>query len=431
MCLNPSPAASDPKDRSFIMPTAPDLLQLNPFARLNQLLAGLQPGESPLPNGRPVNISVGDPRTSMPSFALDAMVEAEAGWSRYAPLRGLPAYQTAVEAWLRQRYGLPAGFIDPARNLIPVAGSREGLFFAVQAAVARKRAVLASDGGKAQVPAVLLPDPGYHVYAAAALAAGAEPVWVDSDQAQGGFPRYDRLPDAVLARSAAAILCSPANPQGPVAGTAVVKHALRAARERGYLLAVDECYSEIYGATPPAGALSIAAQEGGLEGLLVFNSLSKRSGAPGLRLGFAAGDAAWIYALEGYLRSGGAGPGLPVLAAGAALWSDESHVLLNRAYYERNMILAEQILGETFGWRRPAGGFFLWLDVSAGRCVDGEDAARRLFTEGGITVLPGAYLSVGRGAGENVPGRRFIRASLAEPPVILEPVLARLAEILL
>src|SRR5690606_9939444 len=139
----------------------------------------------------------------------------------------------------------------------------------------------------------------------------------------------------------------------------------------------------------------------------------------------------WMRAMEGYLRTGGAGPGLPLLAAGAALWGDDEHVARNRAYYAENLALAERILGPALGWRRPAGGFFLWLDVSAGRCAEGEAATLRLFREGGITVLPGAYLSVGRAAGEALPGRRFIRASLAEPPAILEPVLARLAEILL
>ena len=408
------------------MSTAPDLLQLNPFHRLNQLLAGLTPGASPLPDGQPINLSVGDPRTSMPAFAAEAMRAAEAGWSRYAPARGHPGYLAAVQAWLTRRYALPAGFLDPARHIVPVAGSREGLFFAVQAAVAAKRAQL---GGAA--PVVLLPDPGYHVYAGATAAAGAEAIYVTVDAGSGQLPAYEALPAAVLERAALAFLCSPANPQGAVADAARLAAALGHARRHGYVLAVDECYSEIYAAEAPTGGLRVAADGGSLEGLLVFNSLSKRSGAPGLRLGFVAGDPALIRAIEGYLRFGGAGPGLPLLAAGEALWSDEAHVVANRAYYDRNLRLAERILGNAFGWRRPAGGFFLWLDVSPGRFDDGEAAARALFTEGGITFLPGAYLSVGRAAEAAVPGRRYLRASLAEPPAILEPVLTRVAEILL
>ncbi len=408
------------------MTAAPDLLQLNPFHRLNQLLAGLTPGRSPLPDGQPVNISVGDPRTSMPSFAAEAMAEAVAGWSRYAPARGHPGYLAAVQAWLTRRFDLPADFIDPARHLVPVAGSREGLFFAVLAAVARKRAAL----GGAQ-PVVLLPDPGYHVYAGAAAAAGAEAVYVKVDATTGELPDFHLLPAEVLPRAALAFLCTPANPQGAVASRARLADALGHARRHDYVLAVDECYSEIYGETAPVGGLQVAAASGSLEGLLVFNSLSKRSGAPGLRLGFVAGDATLIRAVEGYLRFGGAGPGLPLLAAGTALWQDEGHVVLNRAYYDRNLQLAERILGNAFGWRRPAGGFFLWLDVSAGRFDDGEAAAKALYTEGGITFLPGGYLSVGRSSTADAPGRRYLRASLAEPPAILEPVLTRVAEILL
>ncbi len=408
------------------MSAAPDLLQLNPFHRLNQLLADLTPGRSPLAEGQPVNLSVGDPRTSMPASAEQAMAEAAAGWSRYAPARGHPGYLAAVHAWLNRRYGLPADFLDPARHIVPVAGSREGLFFAVLAAVARKRAAL----GGAQ-PTVLLPDPGYHVYAGAARAAGAEPVYVQCDATTGQLPDYAQAPDDALARAALAFLCTPANPQGAVAPAERLAAALAEARRRDYVLAVDECYSEIYSGAPPAGGLQVAAASGGLDNLLVFNSLSKRSGAPGLRLGFVAGDAALVRAVEGFLRFGGAGPGIPLLAAGAALWGEETHVAANRAYYARNLDLAERILGNAFGWRKPAGGFFLWLDVSAGRFQDGEAAARALYTEGGITFLPGGYLSVGRESVEGAPGQRFLRASLAEPPAILEPVLTRVAEILL
>jgi N-succinyldiaminopimelate aminotransferase len=409
--------------RESPMSTAPDLLQLNPFHRLNQLLAGLAPGRSPLPDGKPVNLSVGDPRTTMPAFAAEAMRAADAGWSRYAPARGHPDYLAAVQAWLDRRYALPAGFLDPARHLVPVAGSREGLFFAVLAAVAAKRAAL---GG--EQPVILLPDPGYHVYAGATAAAGAEAIYVP---ATDGLPDYGAVAPEVLRRAALAFLCTPANPQGVVAGRDRLAEALRQARQAGYLLAVDECYSEIHGGEAPTGGLRVAAESGSLEGLLVFNSLSKRSGAPGLRLGFIAGDAAMIRAIEGFLRFGGAGPGVPLLAAGAALWREEGHVADNRAYYDRNLRLAERILGNGFGWRRPAGGFFLWLDVSPGRFDDGEAATRALYSEGGITVLPGAYLSVGRVSVAAAPGRSYLRASLAEPPAILEPVLTRVAEILL
>lgn len=409
------------------MTAAPDLLSLNPFHRLAGLLTGLAPGRSPLPDGRPLNLSIGDPRTRMPVLAEEAMAEAAAGWSRYAGAKGHPDYLAACVEWLNRRFTLPAGLLDPARHVMPVSGSREGLFFAVMAAVADKRAAL----GGAQ-PAVLLPDPGYHVYAGAALAAGAEPVFVPVEAAGGHMPRYADLPAETLRRAALAFLCSPANPQGAVAPAALIGESLALARRHGFVLAVDECYCELWTEAAPSGALAVAAATPeGLDRLLVAHSLSKRSGAPGLRLGFLAGDPRLVQALEGFLRFGGAGFSGPTLAAGAALWRSEAHVEANRAYYAGNFAIAERLLGNAFGWRPPGGGFFLWLDVTPGRFADGEAAARALYAEGGLTVLPGAYMSLAPRPAEQNPGRPYIRVALVEPPPILEPAMARLAEILL
>jgi N-succinyldiaminopimelate aminotransferase len=281
-------------------------------------------------------------------------------------------------------------------------------------------------------PLVLLPDPGYHVYGGATRAAGAEPHFVPVDAQSGHLPRYASLPGDVLARAAIAFLCSPANPQGAIATAEELHEVLAATRQYGCVLAVDECYSELYTGTAPRGALSVAAETAeGLAGLVAFHSLSKRSGAPGLRLGFLAGDQKLLRQVDGHLRFGGAGFPLPVLAAGAALWREESHVAANRAYYNRNLALAEAILGPGFGWRRPAGGFFGWLDISHGRFRDGVAAAVHLYENDGILTLPGSYLSMTERPEEQNPGRRYLRLSLAEPPEILEPVLTRLGESLL
>jgi N-succinyldiaminopimelate aminotransferase len=246
------------------------------------------------------------------------------------------------------------------------------------------------------------------------------------------LPRYASLPGDVLARAAIAFLCSPANPQGAIATAAELHEVLAATRQYGCVLAVDECYSELYTGAPPTGALSVAAETPeGLAGLVAFHSLSKRSGAPGLRLGFMAGDQRLLRQVDGHLRFGGAGFPLPVLAAGAVLWREESHVEANRAYYNRNLDLAERILGPAFGWRRPAGGFFGWVDISSGRCGDGVEATLRLYETDGILTLPGSYLSQADRPDEQNPGRRYLRLSLAEPPEILEPVLTRLSESLL
>jgi aspartate/methionine/tyrosine aminotransferase len=409
------------------MQAPPDLLPYNPFFRLGQLLKGRTPGRSPLPDGKPVNLSLGDPRTPMPEVAHRALAEAAAGWSRYAGARGHPDSLKAMAEWLERRYRQPAGLLDVERNLVPVSGSREGLYFATLAAVQAKQAAL---GGER--PLVLLPDPGYHVYGGAALASGAEPHFVPVDAQSGQLPRYASLPGDVLARAAIAFLCSPANPQGAIATAAELHEVLEATRHYGCVLAVDECYSELYTGAAPTGALSVAAETPEkLAGLVAFHSLSKRSGAPGLRLGFVAGDAPLLRLVEGHLRFGGAGFPLPVLAAGAALWRDETHVEANRAYYNRNLELAERILGPGFGWRRPAGGFFGWLDISSGRCRDGVEAALRLYEDEGILALPGSYLSQADRPDDQNPGRRFLRLSLAEPPEILEPVLTRLSESLL
>ncbi|HKY95941.1 MAG TPA: aminotransferase class I/II-fold pyridoxal phosphate-dependent enzyme, partial [Kiloniellales bacterium] len=214
--------------------------------------------------------------------------------------------------------------------------------------------------------------------------------------------------------------------------SAELHETLAATRQHGCVLAVDECYSELYTGAAPTGGLAVAAETPeGVGGLVVFHSLSKRSGAPSLRLGFMAGDAALLRLAEGHLRFGGAGFSLPTLAAGAALWREESHVDANRAYYNGNLALAEEILGPGFGWRQPQGGFFGWVDISAGRYRDGVSAVRALYREAGIVALPGSYLSLADRPEEQNPGLRYIRLSLAEPPEILGPALTRLCESLL
>jgi hypothetical protein len=236
---------------------------------------------------------------------------------------------------------------------------------------------------------VLLPNPFYHVYASSALAVGAEPVFVPATAATGFMPDYGALDAALLDRTVFCFLNSPANPQGAAADAGYLAGLLKLARAHDFVVGFDECYSEIYDAAPPAGALQAAAALGGaLDHLLVFHSLSKRSSAPGLRCGFVAGDAPLIDGLDLALRVGGAGVSLPILAAGTRLWRDEAHVEANRAYYRRNFDIAARILGNRFGFRKPDGGFFLWLDVG-----DGEAAALRLWREAGVRVLPGTYMA--------------------------------------
>ncbi|MDZ7713005.1 MAG: aminotransferase class I/II-fold pyridoxal phosphate-dependent enzyme [Rhodovibrio sp.] len=406
-----------------------DIQAFHPFLKLNRLLDGIAPGSSPAPDGAPIALQVGEPQNDPPAL-IDRALAGAAGWQKYPPPRGTDAFRRACTDWLARRYPAAAGLIgpgravDPARQPLPLPGTREGLFFAALSAV----------GGGRDV--VLLPNPFYHVYAGAALAAGATPVFVPATAATGFMPDYASLDAATLERTALAFLNSPSNPQGAVAGTDKLARAIATARAHGFVLALDECYAEIYDRAPPPGALDVAAQQAGvaqqagaagggdLSQLLIFHSLSKRSSAAGLRCGFALGDDRLIDALDATLRVGGAGVPLPILGAGAALWQDDAHVEANRARYRANFDAAERALGHTGADVRPQAGFFLWLDVG-----DGEAAATRLWQEAGLRVLPGAYMGVPDAEGNN-PGAPYIRVALVYEPELTEAALKRLGEVI-
>ncbi|MBK1696738.1 aminotransferase class I/II-fold pyridoxal phosphate-dependent enzyme [Rhodovibrio salinarum] len=400
-----------------------DVQAFHPFLKLNRLLDGVAPGRSPAPDGAPINLQVGEPQNDPPALIDRALTDAK-GWQKYPPPRGTDAFRQACTDWLARRYPAAAGLIgpgravDPARQPLPLPGTREGLFFAA----------LSTVGGGRDV--VLLANPFYHVYAGAALAAGATPVFVPATAATGFMPDFASLDAGTLDRTALAFLNSPSNPQGAVADTDKLVAAIRTARAHGFVLALDECYTEIYDTTPPPGALEAAAKLAGSAGtpdlsqLLIFHSLSKRSSAAGLRCGFAVGDPRLVDQLDATLRVGGAGVSLPILGAGAALWRDDDHVEANRARYRANFDAAERALASTGANVRPQAGFFLWLDVG-----DGEAAAKRLWQEAGLRVLPGAYMAVDDADGNN-PGAPYIRVALVYEPEVTERALTRLGEVI-
>lgn len=391
-----------------------ELQAFHPFLKLNRLLADLEPGRSPLPDGAPVALQVGEPQNQPPDFITEELQKAAAGWQKYPPPRGTESYRKACVDWLERRYPAGRGLVDEASHLLPLPGTREGLFFAALATVGQ--------GGRRKV---LLPNPFYHVYAGAALAAGAEPVFVPATAETDFLPDFAALDPEILDQAALAYLNSPSNPQGAIAGPDVLKRQIAAARRHDFVLALDECYAEIYDAAPPPGALDVLAEfGGGLDNLLIFHSLSKRSSAAGLRCGFVAGDSARIDALDATLRVGGAGVPLPVLAAGTRLWQEETHVTANRDRYRANFDAAERALAGRLGDVRPQAGFFLWLDVG-----DGEAAARRLWQEAGLRVLPGAYMAEADAQGRN-PGASYIRVALVYDPETTERALTRLGELL-
>lgn len=399
------------------MPDRRSFQAFHPFARLNRLLDA-----HPAGHDRPILLSIGEPKNQPPAFVTEEIVGAAAKWSSYPPPRGTPDYNGACADWLTRRYNLPQGMIDPQRHILPLPGSREGLFFAVVSAVQEHAAE--GKGGSAP-PVILMPNPFYHVYAGAAVAMGAEPVFVPATAETGFMPDYGALDPAVLNRAVFCFLNSPANPQGAAADRGYLARLIALARRHDFIVGFDECYAEIYDTTPPAGVLEVVAENGGaLDHVLAFHSLSKRSSAPGLRCGFVAGDAALIDKLDAALRVGGAGVSLPILAAGTRLWRDEAHVEANRDYYRRNFALAGRILGNRFGFRKPDGGFFLWLDVG-----DGEAAALKLWREAGVRVVPGGYMSEPGPDGVN-PGARYIRVALVYDAATTEEGLNRIVEVL-
>lgn len=393
-----------------------DRLSDYPFTRLATLLSGV----TPRANVEPILMSVGEPQHQPPAI-IDETLRANAHlWGKYPPVGGTPEFRAAVGDWLTRRYALTAGLFHADSSVLPVSGTREALFLLALLAVPTSKA--------GRQPAVLMPNPFYAPYEGAALLAGAEPVFLSATRESGFLPDLDALTPELLERTALFYLCTPANPQGAAADAAYLTKAIGLAREYGFILAVDECYAEIYLDTPPVGALQVAS---GLDhagkpwaNLLVFHSLSKRSSAAGLRSGFVAGDPELVSRFSRLRSYSNAGMPLPVLAASAALWRDEAHVEENRALYRAKFDAAEAALKGRFGYYRPAGGFFLWLDVG-----DGEEATRRLWAEGAIRVLPGAYLSRSN-PGEPNPGDRFIRVALVNDTETVANACAAIARIL-
>ncbi len=380
------------------------------FQRLAALLAPLEPP----PGLEPIDLSIGSPLHPPPQLLIDTLAAHGHLWNRYPPIVGTPDLREAAADWLTRRYGLPAGMIDPTRHVLAVAGTKEALFLIAQTIMPDAKA-----GGQ---PAMLLPNPLYNVYLGAAVMAGAEPVLLTASAATGHLPDLERLSPALLERTVAFYLCSPSNPQGAAADLDYLVRALELARQYDFLLIADECYSELYTREPPPGALQAALRLGrGLDRLMVCHSLSKRSSAAGLRSGFVAGDAAVLAGCARLRSYAAAVQPLPVLAAAAALWRDEAHVEANRALYRQKYDLAEARLGGRLGFYRPDGGFFLWLSVP-----EGEAAARRLWTEAALKVLPGAYLGRPDEHGDN-PGAGAIRVAMVHDLETTDAALRRIA----
>ncbi|HET7803710.1 MAG TPA: aminotransferase class I/II-fold pyridoxal phosphate-dependent enzyme [Pseudolabrys sp.] len=391
--------------------TPPAAESRSPFVRLTDLIAGIEPGK-PV-----INLSVGEPQHPVPSFVEPVLAAHIADFGRYPANKGIEPFRRAVAAWLNNRYTL-ARPVDPETEVLVLNGTREGLFLA---AIAARRWVTRRTGK----PAVLIPNPFYAAYAAGALAANCEPVYLPATRATGFLPDLGALDDALLARTVACYIASPSNPQGAVADHKYLDRLVKLARRFGFLVFADECYCEIYNKNPPPGMLEAAAPD--FASVIVFHSLSKRSNLPGMRVGFAAGDRRF---LGPYLELRNiAAPQVPTPAQYVAIaaYQDETHVKENRKLYAEKFDLADQIIGNRYGYERPAGGFFLWLDVS--KQGGSEIATKRLWAEAGVRVVPGRYLAREQNDGSN-PGTDYIRVAMVQDKTATAEALHRLVAVL-
>lgn len=376
-----------------------DLLQPYPFERLRALFAGARP-----PAGLPhIPLSIGEPRHAPPDFIGNALTGALHALGRYPLVAGLPELRGAIARWLETRFGLGADAVDAETMVVPVNGTREALFSFVQAAVDAEP--------RRGRPLVLMPNPFYQIYEGAALLAGAEPWYLDCVESNGYLPDLDAVDAATWDRCQVLFLCSPGNPTGAVATEGYLRRALELAERYDFVVASDECYSELYRdeASPPRGLLQAAARagNGGFERCLVFHSLSKRSSVPGLRSGFVAGDPRFLERYRLYRTYHGCAVPEHVQLASLPAWQDEAHVVANRRLYREKFARVAPILATAFQREIaiPAGGFYLWVAVD-----DDEAFARGLYETQHVTVLPGSYL--GRDAGGGNPGLGRVRISL-------------------
>jgi len=378
----------------------PDMARLQPypFERLTRLFSGVTP-----PAGlQEISLSIGEPRHATPGFIAEEVITHLHGLSNYPVTRGAAGLRAAIAAWLTTRFALPAGSVDPERMVLPVNGTREALFAFAQCSVDRSRA-----------PLVAMPNPFYQIYEGAALLAGAEPCFLNTTRENGYRPDLDGVPREVWQRCQLVYICTPGNPAGAVMPIGQLQQLIRLADEHDFVIASDECYSEIYpdGAEAPVGLLAAAAVMGRTDfhRCMVFHSLSKRSNAPGLRSGFVAGDAALIANFLRYRTYHGCAMPPATQAASQRAWQDERHVIENRRLYTRKFAGVLDILAPLLDVQQPDAGFYLWARSPG----DDTEFARALYAHCNVAVLPGSFLS--RPVAGFNPGQGYVRMALVAP----------------
>ena len=374
-----------------------DDLHPYPFQKLAQLFEGTEPPDQPH-----IALSIGEPKHPAPEPVLDALRDSLADVARYPATKGLPELREAIATWATRRFNLGAGNLDPDTQLLPLNGTREGLFSFAQAMLSGNPDSL-----------VVSPNPFYQIYEGAALLAGAQPYFINSTRDGGGLPDFSNVPAAIWDRCELVYLCSPGNPNGAVMGLEDYRHLLELADRHDFLIAADECYSEIHHpeAEPPLGMLDACRQLGrdDYRRCVVFHSLSKRSNLPGLRSGFAAGDADCLARFLRYRTYHGCAMPIHHQKASITAWNDEAHVQANRKAYRAKFDAVLPILQPWLDVTRPEAGFYLWPRTP----MDDETFARALYNEENVTVLPGRYLS--RTSGGINPGENRVRMALVAP----------------
>jgi len=382
-------------------------LQPYPFERLRQLFASITPN----PAYRPISLGIGEPKHPTPEFIKRALTAAlDTGLAGYPATAGEPALKEAVAGWLQRRYGVT---VNPATQVLPVNGSREALFALTQTVVDGTCKPGETGNGARPGAVVLCPNPFYQIYEGATLLAGAEPYYVPSDPARNFAVDWDSVPAEVWARTQMIFTCSPGNPTGAVMPLEEWKKLFELSDRHGFVIASDECYSEIYFRDePPLGGLEAAVKLGRTDfpNLIALTSLSKRSNVPGMRSGFVAGDAAIMKAFLLYRTYHGSAMSHVVQAASIAAWNDEPHVVENRNQYRQKFAAVTPMLSAVMDVALPDAAFYLWAGVDTRRFGSDTDFARELYALYNVTVLPGSYLA--REARGLNPGAGRVRMAL-------------------
>ncbi|MBB3045919.1 N-succinyldiaminopimelate aminotransferase [Litorivivens lipolytica] len=381
----------------------PDLqkLQPYPFEKLRALFAGVTPANLP-----PVALSIGEPKHASPAFVMETITRELPRLANYPTTKGLPELRQSIARWVCQRFKLET--LDAEQQVLPVNGTREALFAFAQAIVDRSRN-----------PLVISPNPFYQIYEGAAFLAGAEPLFLACDAENGFLPDFSQVSDEQWQRCQLLFICTPGNPSGATLSVAQLQDLIRLADQHDFIIASDECYSEIYPdeANPPAGLLQAAAEMGrdGYDRCVVFHSLSKRSNLPGLRSGFVAGDARVLDAFLQYRTYHGCAMPVQHQLASISAWDDEDHVIENRRLYREKFAAVTEILNPVLPVTTPDGAFYLWPETP----ICDQEFARRLYEQQHVTVLPGSFLS--REVNGRNPGSHRVRMALvAEPAECIE-----------